>query len=190
MSNVRHRRNAKPSTMKVQLASSSRLSNARTSQAVNPPHGRAKSPKSLAASARAVRPASLVASAPPQRFGTTSTQSTEPALSVMEKACLPKHSFLGRTNNPMSIEAIALLGQVTGVSRPMRALRSSAKPNTRGRAGTSCYAARAGGFGLFASGFTQRTMRAGCVPQSAMPNPSIERDVQELSLLAAPHVKR
>jgi hypothetical protein len=36
----------------------------------------------------------------------------------------------------------------------------------------------------------QSKIQAGCAAQAAMPNPSIERDVQELSLLAAPHVKR
>ena len=55
----------------------------------------------------------------------------------------------------------------------MQALRSGAKPNTRGRAATSF--ARGGGFGLFAGGTTQRAMLAGFVPQSALPNPSIER---------------
>ena len=36
----------------------------------------------------------------------------------------------------------------------------------------------------------QRKIRAGCAAQAAMPNPSIERDVQRLAPLAAPHVKR
>jgi hypothetical protein len=70
-----------------------------------------------------------------------------------------------------------------------QALRRSAKPNTRGRAGTSCFAARAGGFGLLASGATQRTMRAGRVPQSALPNPSIER-TSPGKPGAASHLKR
>ena len=56
----------------------------------------------------------------------------------------------------------------------MQALRRRAKPNTRGRAGTSCFAARAGGFGLSASGATQRKMQSGSVVR-ALPNPSIER---------------
>ena len=48
-----------------------------------------------------------------------------------------------------------------------QALRRSAKPNIRGRAGTRCYAARAGGSRLLAGGATQRTMRAGCGASSA-----------------------
>jgi len=70
-----------------------------------------------------------------------------------------------------------------------QALRRSAKPNTRGRAGTSCFAARAGDFGLLAGGATQRTMHAGCVPQSALPNPSIER-TSPGKPGAASHLKR
>jgi len=170
MSNVRHRRNAEPRTMNVQRAWSGRLSNACTCQAVNLKHGRAKSSKSLAVSVRAVRP--LAASARPRRLVAGSGLCTEPSFGIEEKACPPEHSFLREPK------------------KPMQALRSSAKPKTRGRAGTSCFAARAGGARLLACGVTQRTMRAGRVPQAAMPNPSIERDVQELSLLAAPHVKR
>ncbi|MDZ4298131.1 MAG: hypothetical protein U1A04_07375 [Moraxellaceae bacterium] len=49
----------------------------------------------------------------------------------------------------------------------VQAQRSSAKPNTRGCSG--------GSVGLFAAGTTQRTMRAGSVPQNALPNPSINR---------------
>ena len=188
MSNVRHRRNAEPSTMKVLRALSSRLSNACTSQAVNPMHGRASSEKLLFASRRAVRP--LAASARPEWFGTVLSRWAEPALGIEERACFPQHSFLIEPKNPMLGKAEVLLGQVTACSEEMQALRKSAKPKTRGRAGTSCYAARAGGFGLFAGGTTQRTMRAGCVPQSAMPNPSIERDAQRLAPLVAPHVKR
>ena len=53
------------------------------------------------------------------------------------------------------------------------AMRRSARQSKSGRAATSF--ARGGGFGLLASTATQRTMHAGWVPQSALPNPSIER---------------
>ena len=122
--------------------------------------------------ARAARP--LAVSARPKWFGAGSALCAEPALSTEEQACFPAHSFFRNTKNPMHIKALASLGQVTGSSKPMQALRGSAKPNTRGRAATSF--ARGGGFGLLAGGgVTQRTMRAGRVPQSALPNPSIER---------------
>ncbi len=53
------------------------------------------------------------------------------------------------------------LCQVTACSERMQALPRSAEPKTRGRA-----------------------------VRAALPNPSIERDVQGLAALAAPHVKR
>ena len=134
---------------------------------------------------RAVRP--LAASARPKRFVAGSGLCAEPSPGIEEKACLPVHSFLGGLKNPMFGKALVALREVTAGSKQTQALRSSAKPNTRGLAATSF--ARGGGFSLLASGATQRTMRAGCVPQGAMPNPSIERDVQGLSPLAAPHVK-
>jgi hypothetical protein len=99
---------------------------------------------------------------------------------VFREACLSKFF-----HSP-SAEEFRLVGRASGRKNSMfgkpefeltqtQALRSSAKPNASGRAGTSCCAARAGGFGLLAGGATQRTMRAGRVPQSALPNPSIER---------------
>jgi len=136
---------------------------------------------------RAVRP--LAASARPKLFVAGSALCAEPSSGSEEKVSSPAHSFLGSTKNPMLIKAQVQPGQVAASSKPMQALRRSAKPNSRGRAGTSCYAARAGGFGLFASGATQRKMQAGSVVR-ALPNPSIERDVQGLSPLVAPHVKR
>jgi hypothetical protein len=82
---------------------------------------------------------------------------------------------LESTRSPMFGKAQEAPCKVTARSAPIRALRRSAKPNTRGRAGTSCCAARAGGVRLLAGGATQRTIRAGRVPQNALPNPSIER---------------
>jgi hypothetical protein len=151
--------------MNVQRAWSGERSNACTGQAADPKHGRAKSPKSLSASARAVRPASLAASARSKLFEAASGLCSEPALRRGEEG----------TKNSMSSQALAALCEVTVCSEQIQALRGSAKPNTRGRAGTSCCAARAGGVRLLAGSATQRTMRAGRVPQSALPNPSIER---------------
>jgi len=123
------------------------------------------------ANERAVRP--LAASARLEWLGTGSTLCAEPAVTSEEKAFLVAHSFLECTKNPMFGKAQLSLCEVTACSKQKQALRRSAKPNTRGRAATSF--ARGGGFGLFAVGATQRTMLAGCVPQSALPNPSIER---------------
>jgi len=53
------------------------------------------------------------------------------------------------------------------------ASRWSARQGGSGRAATS--SARGGGFGLFAGGATQRTMRAGSVLLGALPNHSINR---------------
>jgi hypothetical protein len=151
--------------MNVQRAWNGRHSNACTGQAVNPTRAQTTSSKFLAALALAVRPASLAASAQPQRFDPSTCSRTEPALSSKQRS----------TRSPMFGKAREALCEVTAHSKQMQALRRSAKPNSRDRAGTSCCAARAGGFGLLASGATQRTMRAGRVPQSALPNPSIER---------------
>jgi hypothetical protein len=151
--------------MNVQRALSGQHSIACTGQASDPKHGRDKATKVLAASARAVRPASLAASARPQRFDPNSCSRTEPALS----------SELESTRTTILSEAGAASYNLTVRSKQMQALRRSEKPNTRGRAGTSCCAARAGGVRLLAGGATQRTMLAGRVPQSALPNPSIER---------------
>ena len=116
-------------SMNAQRALSGRVSDARTSQAVNLSYGRAKSPKSLAASARAVRP--LAASARPQWFDTAMPRSTEPALSSVERVRLPGHSFLGRTKNPNPIKFPVSLREVTACSERMQALRWSAEPKTR-----------------------------------------------------------
>lgn len=160
-------------SMNVQCALSSRHSNACTGRAGNPTHGRARSKKFLAASARAVRPASLAASARPERLE-ASTQSTfGAALETQDEQVQP---FQGRSVSFLSVaqrKKVSIDSTRPGLPLQMQALRRSAKPNTAGRAATSF--ARGGGFGLFARGATQRTMRAGCVPQSALPNPSIER---------------
>jgi hypothetical protein len=101
----------------------------------------------------------------------------------------PRPSFLGSFQKSMLGKALVALRQVTACSVQIQALRSSAKPNARSRAGTRCFAARAGSLRLRASGVTQRTMRAGFVPQSALPNPSIERTFSGKPG-AASHLKR
>ncbi len=137
--------------------------------------------------ARAVRP--LAASARPKLFGTASSLSAEPALSTEEGAFLPALGYPARFKNPMVGKALVARSEVSACSEKTQALRRSAKPNTRSRAGTSCCAARAGGVRLLAGGVTQRTMRAGSVPQSALPNPSIER-TSPGKPGAASHLKR
>ncbi len=121
--------------------------------------------------ARAVRP--LAASARPKCFGAGCVRCAEPALSIEQIACLPAHNLLKGVKKPMFGKAVLALRGDTAFSEKTRALRRSAKPNTRGCAATSF--ARGGGFGLFSAGATQRTMRAGSVPQGALPNPSINR---------------
>ena len=107
-------------------------------------------------------------------------------MSSEEKVCLPPHSFLESTKNPVFGKARGALGAVTACSLQIKALRGSAEPNT-GRAATSF--ARGGGFGLLASGVTQRTMLAGSVPLGALPNPSIERTNTGRPVFAS-HLKR
>ena len=159
--------------MYVQRALSGQHSNARASHAATATEGRATEPKALAASARAVRPASLAASArtEPLEAGTQSTFGA--ALETQDEQAQPVQ---GRSVSFLSVahrKKVSMGSRRLGLPLQMQALRRSAKPNTTSRAATSY--ARGGGFGLFASGATQRTMRAGCVPQSALPNPSIER---------------
>ena len=121
--------------------------------------------------ARAVRP--LAASARPKLFGTASGLCAEPALSTEEGAYLPALGYLVRFKSPMFGKAVVGPSEVSGYSEKTQALRRSAKPNTKGRAATSF--ARGSGFGLLARRVTQRAMRAGSVPQCALPNPSINR---------------
>ena len=119
---------------------------------------------------RTVRP--LAASALPQWLVASTNLCSAPALSSEEKVCLPPHSFLESTKNPVFGKARGALGAVTACSLQIKALRGSAEPNT-GRAATSF--ARGASFGSLAGGATQRTMRAGSVPLGALPNHSINR---------------
>ena len=146
-----------------------------------------------ATSARAARPASLASSARTEAF--EASRSPARARRAKHKTIGTKGSshvvsgaatFWVRSFQSRSAEKVVLVSRAKGSQKRVfgkaelrlpqtQALRTSAKPNTRGRAGTSCCAARAGGFSLLASGATQRTMHAGCVPQSALPNHSIHR---------------
>jgi len=171
-----------------------------TCLAVNPMYGRASSSVGQAAPARAARP--LAVSAPSRWLDTGKHSAAMPSLSAHGV-----ESSVCNQGNPPSRQAepsVVLRGVVPSVGhrevvevsslavmqKPWfsSALRSSSAPGAAGRAATSF--ARGGGFGLLAGTTTQRTMRAGYVYRSARPNPSIERDVQGLSPLAAPHVKR
>ncbi len=102
--------------MKVQRASSGWLSNARTCLAGNPKHGRASSTKFLAPSARAVRPASLAASARPERLEAGANSTNRTALEAEQGQV---QSIQGRSASWSSV-----------------ALRSSTRPNTKGGGGS------------------------------------------------------
>jgi hypothetical protein len=148
------------------------------------PHGKAVYSVGRPASARAARP--LAVSAPARWLAAGASLYAEPALGQEETGFAASQSLLGQAQNSMFGKAQVELGQVTACSEQRQALRSGAKPNA-GRAATSF--ARGGGFDLLASGVTQRTMRAGCVPQNALPNPSIER-TSPGKPGAASHLKR
>jgi hypothetical protein len=168
--------------MNIQRASSGRHSN--TCFVANRVQGGRNSLVAFSASARAVRP--LAASAPTRWLVASTSLYAEPALGQRENGFVASHSFLGHAQKSMFGKAQIGLWQVTARSEPMQALRSRAKPKTVGAA-TSF--ARGGGFGLLASGATQRTMHAGSVPQNALPNPSIER-TSPGKPGAASHLKR
>ena len=139
-----------------------------------------------ATAARAARPASLASSARTEVLEASLSQASEcEALPEMIEARDSMHVVSGAAtfrvrsfHSPseqdtvrVSIESSckkSIFCKAMSLVRETQALRRSAKPNARGRAGTSCYAARAGGFGLLASDATQRTMHAGSVPQSAL----------------------
>ena len=144
-----------------------------------------------ATAARAARPASLASSARTEvleaSHSQASTREAQPktiearsSIQVVSGAA----TFRVRSFHSRSAQGTVRVGSASNCRKSLfckawtlgketRALRRSAKPNTRGRAATSF--ARGGSFGLFAGGATQRTMRAGCAAQAALPNPSIER---------------
>ena len=130
-----------------------------------------------ATSARAVRPASLAASARPEHIEAVAGSASARAARPLASGARPVRFVAGaRSAVAASFQAEGsvhrfIKGQFR--SRYSEALRGSAALEMRGRAGTSF--ARAGGFSLFASGATQRTMHAGCVLLWARPNPSVER---------------
>jgi len=171
-------------SMNVQRAWSGRRSNACTRQAVNPTHGRANSRKFLVASARAVRPASLAASAMPERLEAKAHSTSEPALRIDHPKVQSIHDRSAssppvgqRKKAPIRIRRSWLPVQV-------QAQRHGARPSA-----AATRFSRSAGLGSFASGVTQRTMHAGSVPQSALPNPSIER-TSPGKPGAASHLKR
>ncbi len=159
-----------------------------------------------ATAARAARPASLASSARTEAF--EAGRSPAPARRAKHKTIGRKVSShvvssavtcWVRSFQSRSAEEVVLIGRSKGSKKSTfgtselrspqtQALRRSAKPNAKGRAGTRCCAARAGGGRLLVSGATQRTMRAGCVPRP-LPNPSIERTAPGKPG-AASHLKR
>jgi len=160
-----------------------------------------------ATAARAARPASLASSAWTEVLEASHSQA--PARSAKLKTIGARGSidagagaatFRVRSFHSQSTEDAVHKGRASGAKKPKlckagvhslqtQALRRSAKPNTRGRAGTSCCAARAGGVRSLASGVTQRTMQAGRVVLRPLPNPSIER-TSPGKPGAASHLKR
>jgi hypothetical protein len=146
-----------------------------------------------AKAAQAARPASLASSARAEVL--EASHSRAPACSATPKTIGARVSIhvgpdaatfqVGSFHSPSAEEA-SRPGRASGHKKAIvykawscgckaEALRRGAKPNARGRTGTSCFAARAGGFGLLAGGATQRTMLAGHVLFGARSNPSIER---------------
>jgi len=136
---------------------------------------RAARPASLASSARtavldAIGSQASARSATPKTFG---ARVSIPAVSGSFATTFRVRSF----HSPSTQDSVRFSGasrrrnSMVGKAKlelpQTQALRRSAKPNTRGRAGTSCFAARAGGVRLLARGVTQRTMRAGCGASSA-----------------------
>ena len=146
-----------------------------------------------ATEAQAARPASLASSARTEVLEAISSQALagfSPLRLFGERVCkrslVFREACLSKFFHSLSAEDFPLVGRASCYMNSMfgkaelelpqtQALRRSAKPNTRGRAGTSCFAARAGGVRLLAGGVTQRTMRAGSGALRPMPNPSIER---------------
>ena len=136
----------------------------------------------------------------PSREHPCPTQSPKPAERKSQYTLgLARQPFLVRSFQSRSAEEVVLVGRAKGSQKRVfgkaelrlpqtQALRSSAKPNTSGRAGTRCCAARAGGVRLLASSVTQRTMRVGRVHRP-LPNPSIER-TSPGKPGAASHLKR
>ena len=129
---------------------------------------------------RAVRPASLAASAPAvvveALAGRSDSRIEAPVskyfigqASPYQAVCLPLVSNRGGSDGQTQEPSFGLQPAFSS------ALRRGAAQSNAGRAGTSCFAARAGDFGLLASGATQRTMRAGRVLFGARSNPSINR---------------
>jgi hypothetical protein len=170
--------------MNVQRAWSGRHSNGSTCLAANPTHGETRSRKFLAASARAVRPASLAASAMLERLEENTHSATGSPLRndqakvwFIQGRRASSPSVGQRKNASVRIRRSELLVQT-------QVQRRKAKPSA-----ASTNFVRGTSFGSFASGTTQRTMHAGSVPQNALPNPSIER-TSPGKPGAASHLKR
>jgi hypothetical protein len=176
-----------------------------------------------ATEALAARPASLASSARTELLEAVALQASARAARPLASGALPevlaggvcrkslvfRETGLSEFCGSRSAASSAFAGRGGGRKNPgfskarlyvikTQALRRSAKPNTKGRAATSF--ARGGGFGLLASGATQRKMRAGRVLFGARSNPSIEGTSNggprlhsfagAVPPLLAPHLKR
>ena len=154
----------------------------------------------------AARPASLASSARTEAVqanrSQASVRNSKPeviAAELLIHVASGAATFWVRSFQLRSAQKVVLVGRAKGSQKRVfgkaelrlpqtQALRRSAKPNTRGRAGTRCYAALAGGARLLSGSAAQRTMRAGCVHRP-LPNPSIER-TSPGKPGAASHLKR
>jgi len=153
-----------------------------------------------ATAARAARPASLASSARTEVLEAIALQASARAARPLASGALPellaggvcktalvfRETGLSELFRSRSADDFGLVGRAGGYKNSMfgkaeleslqiQALRRSAKPNARGRAGTSCFAARAGGVRLLAGVATQRTIQAGSAVLRPMPNPSFKR---------------
>ena len=129
---------------------------------------------------RAVRPASLAASAPAVVVAALAGRSDSGIEAPVNKCFICEASAYQAACLALVSNRGCSDGQSRGSSFALQlcfsvALRRGAAQSNAGREGTSCFAARAGGFGLLAGGTTQRKMRAGRVLFGARSNPSIER---------------
>ena len=124
---------------------------------------------------RAVRPSA--ASAPLLVREALVSRTSSSAVSSVSKPCLFKASMAPVPGGGLLCNFWPTKGREVNAFASVQlspwASRRSARPGCSSRAATSF--ARGGGFGLFASGATQRTMRAGSVPLGALPNHSINR---------------
>ena len=176
-------------------------------------------PKSLSAFAlrtwatpeRAVRPASLAVSAPTEALEASSFQASARAARPLASGALPeflatrvhscvlvgpgaswRRAFHSRSRGEIRLVGRAACSSAAQVrSRSLRPCPESSLSASNATQSTAVFGSAAG-VGVRSVALVQpaSTIKSGCALPSALPNPSIERDVQGLSPSAAPHVKR